>query len=176
MNISLFISFIFFPQAVKKQIWSSQSLKNDRYAPCLSSLVLDTSERTTPTNSCKGNQFTYHFVHRDWTSLGTHQHDGDALNSSIFPVKNFESTLRNGDYVVLLFPALFVLCSPQCSILVFLVFYIIHMKQELFIHLYNIICLNPTDQWCETEQLCYASLVNCMILIPDPMDYINLMA
>ncbi|PHU30986.1 hypothetical protein BC332_03079 [Capsicum chinense] len=88
-------------EAVKKQIWSSQSLKNDRYAPCLSSLVLDTSERTTPTNSCKGNQFTYHFVHRDWTSLGTHQQDGDALNSSIFPVKNFESTLRNGDYVVL---------------------------------------------------------------------------
>ncbi|CAN4126033.1 unnamed protein product [Withania somnifera] len=88
-------------EVVKKQIWSSQSLKNDLYAPCLSSLVLDTSERTIPTNFCKGNQFTYHFVHRDWTSLGTHQQDGDALNSSKFPVKIFESSLRNGDYVVL---------------------------------------------------------------------------
>ncbi|XP_049368809.1 DNA replication ATP-dependent helicase/nuclease JHS1 [Solanum verrucosum] len=88
-------------EVVKKQIWSSQSLKNDLYAPCLSSLVLDTSERATPANFGKGNQFTYHFVHRDWTSLGTHQQDRTALNSSIFPVKKFESSLRNGDYVVL---------------------------------------------------------------------------
>ncbi|TMW88814.1 hypothetical protein EJD97_018033 [Solanum chilense] len=88
-------------EVVKKQIWSSQSLKNDLYAPCLSSLVLDTSERATPTNFSKGNQFTYHFVHRDWASLGFHQQDGAALNSSIFPVKKFESSLRNGDYVVL---------------------------------------------------------------------------
>lgn len=88
-------------EVVKKQIWSSQSLKNDLYAPCLSSLVLDTSERTTPTHFGKGNQFTYHFVHHDWTSLETHQQDGDALNSSSFPVIKFESSLRNGDYVVL---------------------------------------------------------------------------
>ncbi|KAG5627158.1 hypothetical protein H5410_012376 [Solanum commersonii] len=88
-------------EVVKKQIWSSQSLKNDLYAPCLSSLVLDTSERATPANFSKGNQFTYHFVHRDWTSLGTHQQVGAALNSSIFPVKKIESSLRNGDYVVL---------------------------------------------------------------------------
>nr|XP_016503532.1 PREDICTED: DNA replication ATP-dependent helicase/nuclease DNA2 isoform X2 [Nicotiana tabacum] len=88
-------------EVVKKEIWCSQSSKNDFYASYLSSLVLDTSERTTPTNFCKGNQFTYHFVHRDWTSLGTHQQDGDALNSYNFPMKKFESSLRNGDYVVL---------------------------------------------------------------------------
>ncbi|OIT08913.1 hypothetical protein A4A49_44382, partial [Nicotiana attenuata] len=86
-------------EVAKKEIWCSQSSKNDLYA--LSSLVLDTSERTTPTNFCKGNQFTYHFVHRDWTSLGTHQQDGDALNSYNFPMKKFESSLRNGDYVIL---------------------------------------------------------------------------
>ncbi|XP_070051803.1 DNA replication ATP-dependent helicase/nuclease JHS1 isoform X4 [Nicotiana tomentosiformis] len=88
-------------EVVKKEIWCSQSSKNDFYASYLSSLVLDTSERTTPTNFCKGNQFTYHFVHRDWTSLGTHQQDGDALNSYNFPMKKFESSLGNGDYVVL---------------------------------------------------------------------------
>ncbi|XP_060219092.1 DNA replication ATP-dependent helicase/nuclease JHS1 [Lycium barbarum] len=87
-------------EVAKKQIWSSQSLKNDLYAPCLSSLVLDTSEGTAPTNFCKGSQFMYRFVHRDWNSLDTHRED-DALNSSIFPVKKFESSLRNGDYVVL---------------------------------------------------------------------------
>ncbi|OIT31560.1 hypothetical protein A4A49_15133 [Nicotiana attenuata] len=41
-------------EVAKKEIWCSQSSKNDLYA--LSSLVLDTSERTTPTNFCKGNQ------------------------------------------------------------------------------------------------------------------------
>ncbi|KAL0380005.1 UNVERIFIED_CONTAM: DNA replication ATP-dependent helicase/nuclease JHS1 [Sesamum angustifolium] len=82
-------------QVAKKESWCSQNSKNDPV--CLSSLILDASDKLSQKKICRGNRFVYRFVHRELPLLDTDKPSGDSLSSSSF----LENLFRNGDYVIL---------------------------------------------------------------------------
>lgn len=90
-------------QLVKKQIWRSHSSKSDDSRGCLSSIVLDASDKLPHQKSFKENRFIYRFVHRDLSSINVKALGRDPLSVASSPKSDMDCTLRSGDYVVQLF-------------------------------------------------------------------------
>lgn len=90
-------------QLVKKQIWRAHSSKSDDSRGCLSSIVLDASDKLPHQKSLKENRFIYRFVHRDLSSINVKALGGDPLSFASSLKSDMDCTLRSGDYVVQLF-------------------------------------------------------------------------
>ncbi|KAM4081953.1 hypothetical protein ACJW30_11G132500 [Castanea mollissima] len=88
-------------ELVKKQIWRSHSSKSDDSRGCLSSIVLDASDKLPHQKSLKENRFIYRFVHRDLSSINVKALGGDPLSVASSPKSDMDCTLRSGDYVIL---------------------------------------------------------------------------
>lgn len=74
-------------------MWSSNSLKSTNSVTCLSSIILDTSDHVPHKNTSQSNRFVYRFMRQ--------VHDDDDLDPSSLG-KDLESSLKIGDYVVIL--------------------------------------------------------------------------
>ncbi|KAM7277423.1 hypothetical protein ACFE04_019289 [Oxalis oulophora] len=90
-------------QIVKQEIWHSHNLKTGDFRSGLSSLVLDASDKLPHQNSLKENRFIYRFVSQEFAShlLKT---SNEVSQSSTTP-NELDSTLKNGDYVMLFIEA-----------------------------------------------------------------------
>lgn len=88
-------------QAVKREIWSSRSSNSERSTSCLSSIVLDTSDKVSQKNLSKGNRFVYRFVRQKLPPLDGTNNDGDSWSSASTPINDSNCSLRSGDYVLL---------------------------------------------------------------------------
>ncbi|XP_030966740.1 DNA replication ATP-dependent helicase/nuclease JHS1 isoform X1 [Quercus lobata] len=88
-------------ELVKKQIWRSHSSKSDDSRGCLSSIVLDASDKLPHQKSLKENRFIYRFVHRDLSSINVKAFGGDPLSVASSLKSDMDCTLRSGDYVIL---------------------------------------------------------------------------
>ncbi|KAL0429394.1 UNVERIFIED_CONTAM: DNA replication ATP-dependent helicase/nuclease JHS1 [Sesamum radiatum] len=84
-------------EVAKKESWCSQNSKNGHNPVCLSSLILDASDKLSQKKICRGNRFVYRFVHREPPLLDTDKPNRDYLSASSF----LEYMFRNGDYVIL---------------------------------------------------------------------------
>ncbi|KAK4414336.1 DNA replication ATP-dependent helicase/nuclease JHS1 [Sesamum alatum] len=84
-------------EVVKKESWCSQNSKNDHNPICLSSLILDASDKLSQKKICRGNRFVYRFVRQELPLLDTDKPNGDSSSSSSF----LEYMFRSGDYVIL---------------------------------------------------------------------------
>ncbi|KAL3613640.1 hypothetical protein CASFOL_041714 [Castilleja foliolosa] len=83
-------------EGVKKERWSNHS-RNDHHPICLSSLVIDASDKPSQKKVFRGNQFIYRFVLRETHLLDKEQRNGDSSSSS----SSLVGVFRIGDYVIL---------------------------------------------------------------------------
>uniref|UniRef100_A0A2K1XXT4 DNA helicase n=1 Tax=Populus trichocarpa TaxID=3694 RepID=A0A2K1XXT4_POPTR len=88
-------------QLVKNRIWRPHSLKSDRSTSCLSSVVLDTSDRVPYQKSLKDNRFIYRFVHKKMPLHDVHASGGESLSFPSSSAEDFDYTLKSGDYVII---------------------------------------------------------------------------
>ncbi|KAK3035488.1 hypothetical protein RJ639_034458 [Escallonia herrerae] len=88
------------PETVKRGIWHSRGLRNERSASYLSSLLLDTSD-VLPECFSKDNRFTYRFVRQESVPSVIKAHDGDSLSATSSLINNLDCSLKIGDYVIL---------------------------------------------------------------------------
>lgn len=88
-------------QLVKNRIWHPHSLKSDRSTSCLSSVVLDTSDRVPYQKSLKDNRFIYRFVHKKMPLHDVHASGGESLSFPSSSAEDFDYTLKSGDYVII---------------------------------------------------------------------------
>lgn len=86
-------------QVVKNEIWCSRGSGGNHFTSCLSSIVLDTSDKHQ--KSYRDNQFVYRFVRQDVPSPNLNASDGDSLIAAATPTKDINCMLRSGDYVIL---------------------------------------------------------------------------
>ncbi|PON87540.1 hypothetical protein TorRG33x02_167180 [Trema orientale] len=84
-------------QLSKSEIWRSHSFRSDHAR--LFSIVLD--DELPHREIKKDNRFVYRFVCHDVPSVDRKLSDGDSLNATSSPAKDFNSTLKNGDHVIL---------------------------------------------------------------------------
>lgn len=85
---------------MNKGSWGSHNPSSDRSTSCLSSLVLDMSEKVPLQKSMKDNQFIYRFLRQDLPSLDCKANDGDYLSATSSSPQYLDRTLKSGDYVV----------------------------------------------------------------------------
>ncbi|CAK9170418.1 unnamed protein product [Ilex paraguariensis] len=88
-------------EAVKKEMWCSRSLTSEHYTSCVSSLVLDTSDKLLPKKFSKSNRFIYRFMRQDLPPPDGKAYEMDSLGPASSPINNMDCTLRTGDYVML---------------------------------------------------------------------------
>ncbi|KAJ6874165.1 DNA replication ATP-dependent helicase/nuclease JHS1 [Populus alba x Populus x berolinensis] len=88
-------------QLVKNRIWRPHSLKSDDSTSCLSSVVLDTSDRVPYQKSLKDNRFIYRFVHKKMPLHEVHASGGESLSFPSSSAEDFNYTLKSGDYVII---------------------------------------------------------------------------
>ncbi|VFQ84275.1 unnamed protein product [Cuscuta campestris] len=81
----------------KKEIWTSCGSVTEDSSSSLSPLVITPLDKQGQKTFCKGNRFVYHFVHQSLHPTSIDQQNSDGS----LPMKNMESRLRNGDYVIL---------------------------------------------------------------------------
>ncbi|KAK9202628.1 hypothetical protein WN944_017840 [Citrus x changshan-huyou] len=86
-------------QVVKNEIWCSRGSGGNHFTGCLSSIVLDASNKHQ--KSYRDNRFVYHFVRQHMPSPNLNASDGDSLIGAAIPTKDMDCTLRSGDYVIL---------------------------------------------------------------------------
>ncbi|PIN12593.1 DNA replication helicase [Handroanthus impetiginosus] len=84
-------------EVLKKESWCADNLRDNHHPVCLSSLVLDASDKPSQKKSCRVNRFVYRFLHRDLPLLDAEHANGDSLSSS----SSLEHMFKNGDYVIL---------------------------------------------------------------------------
>uniref|UniRef100_A0A5B7AJ85 DNA helicase n=2 Tax=Davidia involucrata TaxID=16924 RepID=A0A5B7AJ85_DAVIN len=88
-------------QVVKREFWCSRSFKSEHSTSCLSSIILDPSDKLSHQKFSKGNQFIYRFVRQDLPPLDGKANEGDSLSSVSSPINDLDCTLKRGDYVIL---------------------------------------------------------------------------
>lgn len=84
---------------MKKEIWSSHTLRSNSSSGCLCSIVLETADKLLHEKPLKTNRFIYRFVRRDFSLRNDKECDGDAADA-INSANDLDCTLRSGDYVV----------------------------------------------------------------------------
>ena len=84
-------------------MWCSRSLTSEHYTSCVSSLVLDTSDKHLQKKFSKSNRFIYRFMRQDLPPPDGKAYDMDSLGPASSPIKNMDCALRTGDYVVWIF-------------------------------------------------------------------------
>lgn len=93
---------------MKNEIWCSRGSGGSHFTSCLSSIVLDASNKHQ--KFYRDNRFVYRFVRQDVPSPNLNASDGDSLIAAATSTKDINCMLRSGDYVVYLIPEYIRMC------------------------------------------------------------------